>query len=221
MRINSRVQYVGPDSSLEGKIGTVTHELPECRAVEVKWDGKSRLSVHSRRVLIKVNTTNPERRCSGGVNPKTLPLPIEKGDYVSFCGSGVDFGKRGVALSGSHGGVYDIDVKFDTEPFSRLVAVKDLTVVGTGVSTEKCGTQKNDSVKAPSHYMLFTDVESIEVIARSMTVAEFKGFCFGNVLKYRLRAGKKSELATMEQDLKKAAFYQELFDKHKEKCYGS
>ncbi|QGF19803.1 nucleotide kinase [Pectobacterium phage MA1A] len=100
-----------------------------------------------------------------------------------------------------------------------LVNIKTVDCVGTGVST-KGANQKDDSVKAPSHYMLFTDVESIEVIARSMTVAEFKGFCFGNVLKYRLRAGKKSELATMEQDLKKAAFYQELFDKHKEKCYA-
>ena len=85
---------------------------------------------------------------------------------------------------------------------------------------QSVGHSVSDNVKSPSHYMLFTNVESIEVIARSMTVAEFKGFCFGNALKYRLRAGKKSELATMEQDLKKAAFYQELFDKHKEKCYG-
>lgn len=78
----------------------------------------------------------------------------------------------------------------------------------------------SDAVKAPSHYMLFDGTESIEVIARSMTVSEFRGFCFGNVLKYRLRAGKKSELATMEQDLKKAAYYQELFDKHKGLCHA-
>lgn len=78
----------------------------------------------------------------------------------------------------------------------------------------------SDAVKAPSHYMLFDGTESIEVIARSMTVSEFRGFCFGNVLKYRLRAGKKSELATMEQDLKKSAYYQELFDKHRGLCYA-
>ena len=77
----------------------------------------------------------------------------------------------------------------------------------------------DNPVKAPRHYMLFDGTESIEVIARSMTVSEFRGFCFGNVLKYRLRAGKKADLANMEQDLKKAAFYQELFDKHKDKCY--
>lgn len=76
-------------------------------------------------------------------------------------------------------------------------------------------------VRRPSHYQVFEGVESIEIIARSMTTSEFRGFCLGNVLKYRLRAGKKSELATMEKDLNKAAFYQELFDLHKGKCHDS
>ena len=80
---------------------------------------------------------------------------------------------------------------------------------------------QEDSVRNPSHYQVFDGVESIEIIARSMTVSEFRGFCMGNVLKYRLRAGKKSELATMEKDLNKAAFYNELFDLHKGKCYAT
>ena len=80
---------------------------------------------------------------------------------------------------------------------------------------------QDDGVRKPSHYQVFDGVESIEIIARSMTVSEFRGFCMGNVLKYRLRAGKKSELATMEKDLNKAAFYQELFDLHKGKCYAT
>ena len=85
--------------------------------------------------------------------------------------------------------------------------------------TGKCS--EDDGVRKPSHYQVFDGVESIEIIARSMTVSEFRGFCMGNVLKYRLRAGKKSELATMEKDLNKAAFYQELFDLHKGKCYAT
>ena len=76
----------------------------------------------------------------------------------------------------------------------------------------------DDAVHQPNHYMLFEGVESIQVIARSMTTAEFKGFCLGNVLKYRLRAGKKSEMANMEKDLAKANFYSELFAKHKGEC---
>lgn len=77
---------------------------------------------------------------------------------------------------------------------------------------------KDDGVRKPSHYQVFDGVESIEIIARSMTVSEFRGFCMGNVLKYRLRAGKKSELATIEKDLAKADFYKELFAKHKGEC---
>ena len=90
-----------------------------------------------------------------------------------------------------------------------------------GISTPHPVSVADDGVYKPSHYQVFDGVESIEIIARSMTVSEFRGFCMGNVLKYRLRAGKKSELATMEKDLNKAAFYQELFDLHKGKCYDS
>lgn len=78
---------------------------------------------------------------------------------------------------------------------------------------------KDDGVRKPSHYQVFDGVESIEIIARSMTVSEFRGFCMGNVLKYRLRAGKKSELAYLEKDMAKAGFYSELYEKHKDKCY--
>ena len=78
-----------------------------------------------------------------------------------------------------------------------------------------------DGVTSPSHYMLFDDIEAIEVIARSMTCEQFKGYCFGNILKYRLRAGKKSELAYLEKDMAKAGFYGELYEKHKDKCYDS
>ncbi|QFP92929.1 hypothetical protein [Escherichia phage vB_EcoP_PR_Kaz2018] len=52
-------------------------------------------------------------------------------------------------------------------------------------------TESIEGVTKPSHYMLFDDIEAIEVIARSMTREQFKGYCLGNILKYRLRAGKK------------------------------
>lgn len=74
---------------------------------------------------------------------------------------------------------------------------------------------KDDVVRNPSRYMLFPDVESIQIIARSFTVEEFRGFCLGNVLKYRLRAGKKDKV---EQELAKADFYKELFERHKGEC---
>lgn len=79
--------------------------------------------------------------------------------------------------------------------------------------------EDDDGVKSPSHYQLFEGVEAIEVIARSMTQEMFKGYCLGNILKYRLRAGKKSELATLEKDMAKATFYLELYNKHKGLCH--
>lgn len=80
-------------------------------------------------------------------------------------------------------------------------------------------TKQIEGVTKPSHYMLFDDIEAIEVIARSMTREQFKGYCLGNILKYRLRAGKKSELAYLEKDMAKANFYGELYEQHKDKCY--
>lgn len=80
--------------------------------------------------------------------------------------------------------------------------------------------QDIEGVRKPSHYMLFDDIEAIEVIARSMTREQFKGYCLGNILKYRLRAGKKSELAFLEKDMAKAGFYGELYEKHKGKCHA-
>lgn len=84
---------------------------------------------------------------------------------------------------------------------------------------DKPSTESIEGVTKPSHYMLFDDIEAIEVIARSMTREQFKGYCLGNILKYRLRAGKKSELAYLEKDMAKANFYGELYEQHKDKCY--
>lgn len=82
-------------------------------------------------------------------------------------------------------------------------------------------TSGDDGVKQPTHYQLFDNIEAIEVIARSMTQEMFKGYCLGNILKYRLRAGKKGEMATLEKDMAKAEFYKELYEKHKGLCYDA
>lgn len=97
------------------------------------------------------------------------------------------------------------------------------TTIGDVRATQasKAPSVEDDGVKQPSHYQLFDGVEAIEVIARSMTQEMFKGYCLGNILKYRLRAGKKSELATLEKDMAKATFYLELYTKHKGLCYDA
>ena len=77
------------------------------------------------------------------------------------------------------------------------------------------GTQSVDAVNSPKHYQFFPDLEAIVVIARSMTQEQFYGYCLGNRLKYRLRAGNKDKL---EQDIAKSDKYLELYEQHKGAC---
>lgn len=144
---------------------------------------------------------------------------IKAGDLVKYAGPVAKYRglKDGRVLAVGEGVV---SVKWPGFKEADLHAVSALVITNQVQDMPKF-KGSDDGVRKPSHYQVFDGVESIEIIARSMTVSEFRGFCLGNVLKYRLRAGKKSELATMEKDLKKAAFYQELFDLHKGKCHDS
>ena len=74
---------------------------------------------------------------------------------------------------------------------------------------------KSDVVNHPKHYEFFPDVEAIQVIAAALTEEEFKGYCMGNRLKYRLRAGYKDAL---EQDIAKSDKYIELYNENKYLC---
>lgn len=73
----------------------------------------------------------------------------------------------------------------------------------------------SDAVNSPKHYQFFPDLEAIEIIARSMTQEQFYGYCLGNRLKYRLRAGNKDKL---EQDIAKSDKYLELYEQHRGLC---
>lgn len=80
------------------------------------------------------------------------------------------------------------------------------------------GIPAPDAVNSPKHYQFFPDLEAIEVIARSMTQEQFYGYCLGNRLKYRLRAGNKDKL---EQDIAKSDKYLELYEQHRGKCIAA
>tara|TARA_R110000796_G_scaffold85580_5_gene185638 strand:- start:489 stop:749 length:261 start_codon:yes stop_codon:yes gene_type:complete len=77
--------------------------------------------------------------------------------------------------------------------------------------------KKNDNVKSPKHYEILGDFESITIIASTMTEDQWFGFCLGNIIKYRLRAGKKNDVL---EDIAKSDFYKELYTKHKKLCRG-
>lgn len=73
----------------------------------------------------------------------------------------------------------------------------------------------NEVVKNPKHYQVLDSIEAIQIIASSMTKQEFKGYCLGNIIKYRLRAGNKDDTA---QDIAKANQYIKLYDKYLRYC---
>lgn len=77
---------------------------------------------------------------------------------------------------------------------------------------------KPDAVNSPKHYSVFEKLEAIEVIASSMTADQFYGYCLGNILKYRLRAGGKDDVM---QELGKADRYQGLYNEFKHLCKGA
>lgn len=74
-----------------------------------------------------------------------------------------------------------------------------------------------EQVNSPKHYNVLEDIEAIQIIASSMTYDMFKGYCLGNILKYRLRCGAKDDVT---QELAKADKYKELFAKYKHMCKG-
>lgn len=74
--------------------------------------------------------------------------------------------------------------------------------------------QKQNAVINPNHYDMM-GANTIEILAAAMTKKEWRGFCLGNTLKYRIRAGKKDDL---KQDIDKANNYERLYEEHKHLC---
>lgn len=87
----------------------------------------------------------------------------------------------------------------------------DLTLVEG--EEDKADSEAIDVVENPKHYQFFDGLESIEVIRATLTREEFRGFCLGNKLKYRLRAGAKDAI---QQEIDKSNFYDKLCEKYKD-----
>ena len=89
-------------------------------------------------------------------------------------------------------------------------------ILQEGLTEQDSSTQvaQRDAVINPNHYDMM-GANTIEILASAMTEAEWRGFCLGNTLKYRIRAGKKDDL---QQDIDKANNYERLYEKHKHLC---
>ena len=63
----------------------------------------------------------------------------------------------------------------------------------------------------PSHYKEQYPFEVIEVMRKMLTPEQFKGYCLGNEIKYRMRAGLKDP-SKIEEDINKALWYKKERD---------
>lgn len=56
-------------------------------------------------------------------------------------------------------------------------------------------SSQSDLINNPKHYQLIGGLEAIDVIERTLTPEQFKGYLIGSFLKYRLRACRKDDAA--------------------------
>lgn len=65
----------------------------------------------------------------------------------------------------------------------------------------------SDDIHSPPHYEVAPGLEAWDVIAATLTEDELRGFCLGNIIKYRLRAGEKGSADTC---IAKANWYRQV-----------
>lgn len=73
---------------------------------------------------------------------------------------------------------------------------------------------KIDGVRHASHHVILEDTETIEMIARMLNRDQWYGYCYGNITKYRMRAGKKSS-ESMAKDIGKADEHVIIYEQFK------
>jgi hypothetical protein len=66
--------------------------------------------------------------------------------------------------------------------------------------------REEEAITSPAHYKVCEGLEVVDMIRAVLTPEQFKGYCLGNLIKYRMRAGKKT-MSPME-DLGKAHVYE-------------
>lgn len=154
------------------------------------------------------------------VGDKVVRKPENRSDnWVEFCGRiGTHYcapmsvskvvGEYAIILEGHDNEFWSVDC-------FKYVGTTDQPQPVPGIPEELPTPKAPDAVNSPKHYQFFPGLEAIEVIARSMTQEQFYGYCLGNRLKYRLRAGNKGK---QEQDIAKSDKYLELYEQHSGKC---
>jgi hypothetical protein len=105
-----------------------------------------------------------------------------------------------VGTNGGDGMHYD-----DQREAQSAQKAKEIVAPALGHQSKPDAIQ-SDLVNSPKHYRLVDELEAIDVIERTLTPEQFKGYLIGNFLKYRLRAGNKDDAL---QDLAKSEWYRQ------------
>jgi hypothetical protein len=66
--------------------------------------------------------------------------------------------------------------------------------------------REHEAITSPDHYKVCEGLEVVEMIRAVLTPEQFRGYCLGNLIQYRMRAGKKT-MSPMG-DLGKAHVYE-------------
>ena len=66
--------------------------------------------------------------------------------------------------------------------------------------------REEEAITSPAHYKVCKGLEVVDMIRAVLTPEQFSGYCLGNLIKYRMRAGKKT-MSPLE-DLGKAHVYE-------------
>lgn len=75
------------------------------------------------------------------------------------------------------------------------------------VSTERADENMAvDVVNHPKHYEVWDGLEAKEIVRMLLTEEEYNGWCKGNLIKYRMRAGLKNPQKIVE-DIEKAEWF--------------
>lgn len=93
--------------------------------------------------------------------------------------------------------------KINLAPTTTKTDVKLEHIPGLGIQ------EYTNMVHQPEHYKIFPDEEVINLIKKCLTPEEFKGYCKGNMLKYRLR-DKENIIEDFEKSREYKRYLQEL-----------
>lgn len=107
------------------------------------------------------------------------------------------------AMKQSDNRLSDLSAPAELTTSPELLQAIDAFLYGTGVVKVK-HVELNE-VRNPKYYQVFPDgTEALDILRNVLTPEEFRGYLKGNILKYRLRAGKKRDTL---QDIEKALHY--------------